>query len=59
MDEKKYKVERICAWCNKKLKDAVWNEPADGRVTHTICEDCRAKTKEEMKNFKESLKKQS
>lgn len=36
-------MERRCAWCGRNLDDGAEERPPDGRVTHGICPQCRAK----------------
>ena len=40
----------ICAWCKKDLGE---KEPlADNRITHSVCEKCKQKMQQELKQFR-------
>jgi len=46
----KFKVKSICAWCGRLLKVVEFDWQPPGGVTHGICEECKQRLLEEVKN---------
>jgi hypothetical protein len=39
------KIKRICAWCNRDMGWAIWENFDESlpRITHSICDECSTK----------------